>query len=126
MSEDENQIRAQFLEEVAGTLINESQMLAEVLKKNSTISIRSTVEDLDNDYGAGSGRRDIEWYIPAYGQFAGAPAWYGGATMASADFWSSTAGAVGLAYIGSGVDRLAHRNQTPLVSRGIGERRRGY
>lgn len=88
-------------QEVAGTLINESQMLAEVLKKNKYYLNTSTVDDLTTTTAL-IRAEDIEWYIPAYGQFAGAPAWYGGATMASADFWSSTAGAVGLAYIGSG------------------------
>ena len=88
-------------QEVAGTLINESQMLAEVLKKNKYYLNTSTVDDLTTTTAL-IRAEDIEWYIPAYGQFAGAPAWYGGATMTSADFWSSTAGAVGLAYIGSG------------------------
>ncbi len=87
--------------EVSGTLINESQMLAEVLKKNRYFLNTSTVGDLTTTTAL-IRAEDINWYIPAYGQFAGAPAWYGGSTMTSADFWSSTAGAVGLAYIGSG------------------------
>lgn len=87
--------------EVSGTLVNESQMLAEVLKKNRYFLNTSTVGDLTTTTAL-IRAEDINWYIPAYGQFAGAPAWYGGATMTSADFWSSTAGAVGLAYIGSG------------------------
>lgn len=86
---------------IEGTAINESQILAEALKKNRYYLNTSTVGDLTTTTAL-IRAEDIEWYIPAYGQFAGAPAWYGGATMASADFWSSTAGAVGLAYIGSG------------------------
>lgn len=86
---------------IEGTAINESQILAEALKKNRYYLNTSTVGDLSTTTAL-IRAEDIEWYIPAYGQFAGAPAWYGGATMTSADFWSSTAGAVGLAYIGSG------------------------
>lgn len=86
---------------IEGTAINESQILAEALKKNRYYLNTSTVGDLSTTTAL-IRAEDIEWYIPAYGQFAGAPAWYGGSTMTSADFWSSTAGAVGLAYIGSG------------------------
>lgn len=86
---------------IEGTAINESQILAEALKKNRYYLNTSTVGDLSTTTAL-IRAEDIEWYIPAYGQFAGAPAWYGGSTMTSVDFWSSTAGAVGLAYIGSG------------------------
>ena len=83
---------------IEGTAINESQILAEALKKNRYYLNTSTVGDLSTTTAL-IRAEDIEWYIPAYGQFAGAPAC---STMTSADFWSSTAGAVGLAYIGSG------------------------
>lgn len=86
---------------IDGTLIGESQMLTDVLKKNKYYLNTSTVGDLETTTAL-IRTEDIVWYVPASGQFASAPAWYGGAAMNPGDFWSSTAGAIGYAYTGSG------------------------
>lgn len=87
-------------QEVAGTLINESQMLTEVLKKNRYYLNTSTEGDLTTTTAL-IRAQDITWYIPAVDQFSGAPAWMNGAVMNAADYWSSTAGEGITAYTGA-------------------------
>lgn len=87
---------------IDGTEINESQSLALVLKKNRYFLNTSTVE------GSASTTplirpEDIEWYMPASGQFAGMPGWYGGAAATPGDYWSSTAATGTNSYIGNGM-----------------------
>lgn len=86
-------------QEVTGALINESQMLTEVLKKNRYYLNTSTEGDLTTTTAL-IRAQDITWYIPAVDQFSGAPAWMNGAVMNSADYWSSTAGEGITAYTG--------------------------
>lgn len=93
--------------EIEGSLINESQMLAEILKKNRYYLNTSTVGDLTTTTAL-IRVEDIVWYIPASGQFSNAPAWYGGTAMNTADFWSSTAGEGQSSYTGNGA--LTSRN----------------
>lgn len=87
-------------QEVTGTLINESQMLTEVLKKNRYYLNTSTEGDLTTTTAL-IRAQDITWYIPAVDQFSGAPAWMNGAVMNAADYWSSTADANTKAYTGA-------------------------
>lgn len=87
-------------QEVTGALINESQMLTEVLKKNRYYLNTSTEGDLTTTTAL-IRVQDITWYIPAVDQFSGAPAWMNGAVMNSADYWSSTAGDGITAYTGA-------------------------
>ncbi len=101
---------------VDGTLINESQMLVDVLKKNKYYLNTSVVGDLTTTTPL-IRAEDIVWYIPASGQFAGAPAWYGGAPMNNGDFWSSTAGDAGYAYSGSGVSTPRTATKSVRVAR---------
>lgn len=101
---------------VEGTLINESQMLVDVLKKNRYYLNTSVVGDLTTTTPL-IRAEDIVWYIPASGQFVGAPAWYGGAPMVNGDFWSSTAGDAGYAYSGSGVSTPRTATKSVRVAR---------
>lgn len=87
-------------QEVTGALINESQILTEVLKKNRYYLNTSTEGDLTTTTAL-IRAQDITWYIPAVDQFSGAPAWMNGAVMNSADYWSSTAGEGITAYTGA-------------------------
>lgn len=87
-------------QEVTGALINESQMLTEVLKKNRYYLNTSTEGDLTTTTAL-IRAQDITWYIPAVDQFSGAPAWMNGAVMNAADYWSSTAGEGITAYTGA-------------------------
>lgn len=59
---------------IDGTLIGESQMLTDVLKKNKYYLNTSTVGDLETTTAL-IRTEDIVWYVPASGQFASAPAW---------------------------------------------------
>lgn len=90
--------------EIEGSIINESQMLTEALKKNRYYLNTSTVVTDDKEYTTTTAlikAEDIVWYIPAVDQFSGAPAWMNGAVMNAADYWSSTADANTKAYTGA-------------------------
>lgn len=86
---------------IDGTEINNSQILALVLKKNRYYLNTATVDD-NTTVTPLIRSTDIEWYLPASGQFGNAPAWYDGSAMVGADFWSSTAPSENYAYTGSG------------------------
>lgn len=101
---------------IDGVIINESQMLVDVLKKNKYYLNTSVVGDLTTTTPL-IRAEDIVWYIPASGQFAGAPAWYGGAPMNNGSFWSSTAGNAGYAYSGSGVNTPRTATKSIRVAR---------
>lgn len=101
---------------IDGTLIGESQMLTDVLKKNKYYLNTSTVGDLETTTAL-IRTEDIVWYVPASGQFASAPAWYGGAAMNPGDFWSSTAGTIGYAYTGSGASESRTARKQIRVAR---------
>lgn len=103
-------------QEIPGTMINESQMLADVLKKNRYYLNTSTEGDLTTT-SALIREEDIVWYIPASGQFGGAPAWRGGAVMNAADYWSSTAGAIGYAYTGNSTSTPRTQTKSIRVAR---------
>lgn len=87
---------------IEGSVNDERQLLTDVLKKNRYYLNNSNVGDLTTTAPYISAD-DIEWYVPAYEQFAGAPGWYGGASMNAAEYWSSTAAETNYAYSGSGV-----------------------
>lgn len=87
---------------IEGAEINESQALALVLKKNRYYLNTSTVEGSSATTPL-IRAEDIVWYMPASGQFAGMPAWHGGAAATAGDYWSSTAAAGTDSYAGSGV-----------------------
>ncbi len=86
---------------IEGTEINESQALALVLKKNRYYLNTSTVEGNTTTTPL-IRAADIVWYLPASGQFAGAPAWMDGSTMSAGDYWSSTSSTGTNSYDGGG------------------------
>lgn len=86
---------------IDGTEINESQALLAVLKKNRYYLNTATVGDFTTTSPL-IRTEDIEWYMPASGQFASMPGWYGGAAATPGDYWSSTATTGTNSYIGSG------------------------
>lgn len=87
---------------IDGTEINESQALLAVLKKNKYYLNTATVGDFTTTSPL-IRPEDIEWYMPASGQFAGMPGWYGGVAATPGDYWSSTAATGTNSYIGSGM-----------------------
>lgn len=87
---------------VNGTTINESQILVDVLKKNRYYLNTATVDNFTVTTPLIKAE-DIVWYLPAYSQFGGAPAWNDGAVMSGGEYWSSTAAEGTNAYSGSGV-----------------------
>lgn len=99
-------------QEITGNLINESQMLKDVLKKNRYYLNTSTVGELTTTTAL-IRAEDIVWYIPAVDQFANAPAWLGGEVMTAGSYWSSTAGAAETAYTGGNAE--ASRTETKLI-----------
>lgn len=99
-------------QEIEGNLINESQMLTDVLKKNRYYLNTSTVGNLTTTTAL-IRAEDIVWYIPAVDQFANAPAWLGGEVMTAGSYWSSTAGAAETAYTGGNAE--ASRTETKLI-----------
>lgn len=105
-------------QEVAGTLINESQMLTEVLKKNRYYLNTSTEGDLTTTTAL-IRAQDITWYIPAVDQFSGAPAWMNGAVMNAADYWSSTADANTKAYTGANTTAERTEQKNIRVARNL-------
>lgn len=105
-------------QEVAGTLINESQMLTEVLKKNRYYLNTSTEGDLTTTTAL-IRAQDITWYIPAVDQFSGAPAWMNGAVMNAADYWSSTADANTKAYTGANTTAERTEQKSIRVARNL-------
>lgn len=87
---------------IDGTEINESQALLTILKKNRYYLNTATVGDFTTTSPL-IRPEDIEWYMPASGQFAGMPGWYGGVAATPGDYWSSTAATGTNSYIGSGM-----------------------
>lgn len=103
---------------VAGTLINESQMLTEVLKKNRYYLNTSTEGELTTTTAL-IRAQDITWYIPAVNQFSGAPAWMNGAVMNPADYWSSTAGETTKAFTGANTTAERTEQKSIRVARNL-------
>lgn len=98
--------------EVEGSLINESQMLVNVLKKNRYFLNTSTVGDFTTTTAL-IRPEDIVWCIPAVDQFNGAPSWREGALMESGAYWSSTAAGATTAYTNGNTE--ASRTLTKLI-----------
>lgn len=87
-------------QEVEGTLINESQALSVILKKNRYFLNRFRDSATGVETIAPRIREsDIVWYLPAYQQFDNRP----GGVATPGDYWSSTAfGDAANAYLGNG------------------------
>ena len=89
-----------------------SGILVNVLKKNKYYLNTSTGEGLTTTTAL-IREQDIEWYIPAKGQFIDIPNWFDGSAMNTADYWSSTAADGTNAYLGNG--NLEERKTTKFI-----------
>lgn len=88
---------------INGEVINNSQMLLLVLKKNRYYLNTTSIEGGMTTTSPLIKTEDINWYLPASGQFGSAPSWYGNAAMTDKGaFWSSTVPGANNAYTGSG------------------------
>ena len=89
---------------INGEEINNSQMLLLVLKKNRYYLNTTSIDDGGMTTTSPLIKaEDINWYLPASGQFGSAPSWYGNAAMTDKGaFWSSTVPGANNAYTGSG------------------------
>lgn len=89
-----------------------SGILVNVLKKNKYYLNTSTGEGLTTTTAL-IREQDIEWYIPAKGQFPGTPNWFDGSAVNLEDYWSSTAADGTNAYLGNG--NLEERKTTKFI-----------
>lgn len=94
-----------------GTDNDLSAALQYVLKKNRYCLQKHSIDSGDDD-GSGTTyvpyfqKKDLKWYLPAYGQFTGVDFTPEDATDSASDYWSSTIGTTtSTAYIGSGEEK---------------------